>query len=320
VITVVGEAVVDLVAVDDGRYVPHPGGSPANVAVGLARLGIPVRMGARIAEDDFGTLLRSHLEAHGVDCRSAVRALQPSSLAVVTKASDGQPSYDLRLDGTCDWQWKLAETVALHTPDMCALHLGSLSAVLPPGADALRQLAETARADVTISYDPNIRRSVMDNVPDARERIEALIGIADIVKLSDADLTWLRPGTTPPSFVRERARAGAPLTVVTCGAGGAVGAAPQTGILHSPAQRVTVTDTIGAGDSYLSALLFGLHRRRLLGAEQQEALSAMTTDELFRLMEQAACAAALTCSTPGAAPPTLKELNRALAARRRRTL
>jgi fructokinase len=316
---VAGEAIVDLVATEGGTYHPHPGGSPANVAVGLARLGIPVRMGARISEDRFGTLLRAHLEGNGVDCRTTVLAGQPSSLALVSTGADGQPSYDLRLEGTCDWQWNRAEAMALHTPDLAALHLGSLATVIAPGAAILLELADGARADTTISYDPNIRPAITESIPDARERIEELIALADIVKLSDADLAWLRPGTSPERFVRQRARSGAAVSVVTCGADGAVGAAPQTGILHVPTHPVTVVDTIGAGDSYLSTLLAGLHRRKLLGGAHRAALSALTTDGLFRLMERAACAAALACGQTGSAPPTLKELNRARALRRRQT-
>ena len=179
-----------------------PGGSPANVAVGLARLGVPTRMAARISGDPPGRILRRRLAEAGVDMRGVVAAAEPSSVALVSQG----PHYDLRLHGTADWQWTEAELQRLEPGSLAALHVGSLAAVLPPGAHEIAALVRRARRTATITYDPNIRPEHMAAVPDARGRISALIGLADVIKLSDADLAWLAPGTDPVAFARQHGR------------------------------------------------------------------------------------------------------------------
>jgi fructokinase len=309
VVAVAGECVVDLVAAEPGgAYLALPGGSPANVAVGLARLGVPTQMIARIGADPFGRTLRDHLAGNGVGTETVVAAPEPSSVAFVHHGADGVPAFDLRVDGTADWQWTEAEVAGLRLGGLAALHIGSLALVMPPGADVLAGFARRVRDEATISYDPNCRPAVMDGVADARPRIEALLRVADVVKVSDADLAWLRPGGDHEGFAGELLSAGVSVVAVTHGAAGSVVTGRRCPPRRVPAYRSKVIDTVGAGDSYMSAVLAGLGRRGLLGAGRREALRSAGAPALAEVFDEAARAAALTCSRRGADPPTREEL------------
>jgi fructokinase len=310
VVAVAGEAVADLVSAEPGgAYVAVPGGSPANVAVGLARLGVPTRMVARIGADPLGRRLLDHLARNGVGTETVVAAREPSSLALVHHDADGVPSFDLRIEGTADWQWTEAEAAGLCLGGVAALHVGSLALVMPPGADVLAGLTRRIRATATISYDPNCRPAVMDGVPDARARIETLLRLADVVKLSDADLAWLRPGGGHESLAEELLSAGVSVVAVTHGAAGSVVTGQRCPPCRVPAYRTDVVDTVGAGDSYMGTVLAGLNRRGLLGAGRREALRSLNSASLVEVFDEAARAAALTCSRRGADPPTRAELD-----------
>jgi len=155
-ITVCGEALVDLVSTGGWRFTAHAGGSPANVAVGLGRLGVPVSLLARISRDSFGALLRRHLTESGVDLRDVVVAAEPTTLAVATPGPGGSARYEFYLSGTADWQWTRTELPDRLADDVVALHAGSMALDIPPGAHqiAALMLRERRRGAVTISYDP----------------------------------------------------------------------------------------------------------------------------------------------------------------------
>ena len=199
-VCVIGEALIDLVlaaaAVDasgtDG-YLAHPGGSPYNVAIGLARLGQHCRLLARLSSDAFGRQLRAHAEANRVDLSLAVSAGEPSTLAVVSLDAQRNASYDFYRTGTADWQWTAAELARI--PDDAGwLHTGSLASWTEPGAAVIEaRLAELAPGCL-ISFDPNIRPALMGDRDAAVARIERLVALADVVKVSAEDLAWLYPG------------------------------------------------------------------------------------------------------------------------------
>ena len=170
IVAIAGEALVDLVpAPVSGYFEFAPGGSPANVAVGLSRLGVSARMLARIAEDPLGRRLRDHLSVNGVQLDHVVTATDQTSMAMVMVGRDGGPSYDFRVAGTADWQWTAAELEhALDPGDagpVVALHSGSLALTTPPGDAALRGLMARAAETATVSYDPNCRPALMGNWP-----------------------------------------------------------------------------------------------------------------------------------------------------------
>lgn len=315
VVAVAGEALVDVVpAPAEGYWELAPGGSPANVAVGLARLGVPARMLARLADDLLGRRLRAHLDDNGVDLAHVVRAHEPSSLALVEIAEDGQARYDFRISGTADWQWTPAELTGALDPDpggppVVAVHSGSLALTTAPGADALRGLLTSARAVATVSYDPNCRPMLMGEPPDVLRGVHELLGVADVVKVSEEDLEWLEPGRTPGDVVAEWLELGPAVVAVTLGGDGVV-AGTSSG-LHTtrPGKKVDVVDTVGAGDSFSAALLAGLHRRGLLGAGARADLHRIDAPTLDAVLDESVAAAAITCSRHGADPPTRAELD-----------
>jgi fructokinase len=314
VIAVAGEALVDIVpAPAEGYWEFAPGGSPANVAVGLSRLDVPARMLARLADDLLGRKLRDHLAGNGVDLSHAVEAGEPSSLAIVELADDGQASYDFRISGTADWQWTADELEGALDEGpggpVLAVHSGSLALTTAPGHEALRELLASAVDTATVSYDPNFRPLLMGTPEEVLPGVHELLGLADVVKVSEEDLAWLHPGREPGDIVGEWLDLGPAVVVVTLGAEGVL-AGTASG-LHSvlPGRRIDVVDTVGAGDSFSAALLAGLHRRGLLGATARDDLYRIGREALDGVLGEAVTAAAITCSRHGANPPTRAELD-----------
>jgi fructokinase len=308
-VAVAGEVITDLVPTAlDGDFHAAPGGSPANVAVGLARLDVPVRMLARLSGDALGQRLRAHLLANGVDLGHAVAASEPSSLAIVVLEPDGSAAYDFRVDGTADWQWSDAELE--HTLDgVDALHVGSLALTTPPGGAVLRRLAARARTSATVSFDPNVRQLLMGPQTEVLAVVHEVLAVADVVKASAEDVGWLEPGRDIEEVARAWQQHGPSLVVVTRGGDGALAIGPSGTPVERPGRAVHVVDTVGAGDSFMSALLAGLARRDLLGASRRTALAALTDNDVAALLDEAVEASAVTCSRPGADPPRLAELS-----------
>lgn len=308
VVAVAGEVITDFVpAGGPDVFRAAAGGSPGNVAVGLARLDVSVRMLARLSSDVLGLRLRAHLEANGVDLSHAVAATEASSLAIVALAPDGSAAYDFRVDGTADWQWTDAE-VADALPGVAALHIGSLAVTTPPGGAVLRRLAGRAAATATVSFDPNVRRLLMGSPPEVLAVVHELLAVADVVKASAEDVAWLAPGRGCEQVAAEWLGRGPALVVVTRGGAGAVAVGVAANLVARPGLPVDVVDTVGAGDSFMAALLAGLARRDLLGADRRTALRSLRGEEVAALLDDAVAASAVTCSRPGADPPHLAEL------------
>ena len=285
-----------------------PGGSPANVAVGLARLGIPARMLARIADDSLGRRVREHLRVNGVQLDHVAPATEQTSMAMVSVGPDGGPSYDFRIDGTADWQWSASELEGALDGNVVALHSGSLALTTPPGAAVLRDLIARASATATISYDPNCRPILMGEPADVLPGVHEVLAMADIVKVSLEDLEWLLPDQKPEAVLEEWLTLGPAVVAITIGGDGVLAGTAKGVRTRRPGVPVTVIDTVGAGDTFSAALLAGLHRRGLLGAQAREALGAIDAPTLDALLDEAARAAAITVSRRGADPPTAAEL------------
>jgi fructokinase len=305
-LTVLGEAVVDLVAEGDRRFVAHPGGFALNVAVGLGRLGQPASLAARLSRDTFGELFRAHLTDSGVDPRHLVDAAEPSTLAVATLDADGVARYEFWAAGTADWQWTEVELAALVDDDPDALHTGSLALELEPGADRIVDLLArlTAGGRTTISYDPNVRMARLGPVEAGRAAVERVVALAHLVKVSAEDLAWLYPGEEPVVAATRWAAAGPELVVVTLGPDGAVALGPDRRPVHRDAPPVDVVDTVGAGDAFSAGLLGALAERGALGRGK----AGLAGVDLPAVLDRATLVAALTCARPGADPPTLAEV------------
>ena len=311
VVAVAGEAITDFVpAGGDGMFHAAPGGSPANVAVALARLDVPVRLLARLSDDILGRRLRDHQVHNRVDLSRAVDASEPSSLAIVLVNPDGSAAYDFRVNGTADWQWTDDE-LAGALDDVRALHVGSLALTTPPGGAVLRRLAARARATATVCFDPNVRQLLMGTPVEVMAVVDEVLAVADVVKASAEDLEWLAPGRAPADVAAEWLSRGPALVVVTRGAEGAMAVGAASGAVEHPGVTVDVVDTVGAGDSFMGGLIAGLHTRGLLGAGARESLQSMGADVVSALLAEAVTMSAVTCSRFGADPPTAAEMREA---------
>lgn len=301
---VIGEALVDVVVKPDGSSAIHPGGSPANVALGLGRLGRDVEFLTALGNDAHGELVRAHLEKSQVKLASG-SVSQHTSVATAHLDSQGVATYDF------DLEWALS-TDAVTRPNPLVVHTGSIAAVLEPGGSEVERLLRHARAASTITYDPNARPTLMGDHRAALARIETFVELADVVKVSDEDLEWLMPGVDPVDAARQWSAAGTALVVVTRGGEGSVAIASGE-VIEVPSVRVNVVDTVGAGDSYMGGLIDGLWAAGLLGAERREDLANASADAVSAVLERCARIAAITVSRAGANPPSADEVAGTLA-------
>ncbi|HEX8304273.1 MAG TPA: carbohydrate kinase [Jatrophihabitans sp.] len=304
-VCVIGEALIDLVmdpasaaAPGPKTYLAHPGGSPFNVAVGLARLGQPSQLLARLSEDAFGQQLRHHAEANGVDLTYAVRAPESSTVAVVSLDADRNASYDFYRTGTADWQWSAAELDRMPA-DTAWIHAGSLASWTQPGAAVIAGQLRRRRNQqpVVISYDPNIRPDLLPDHQAAVDQVEAMVELADVVKASAEDLAWLYPGKDTDDVLRAWQTLGASVVVITDGGKGARYLSGD-GFGTAPARPVQVVDTVGAGDAFMAGLINALLAAGYPGAGASAPAA----------VAEAILVAALTCERAGANPPTAAEL------------
>jgi len=298
-VLVVGEALVDIVR-RDGDDAVHPGGSPLNVAVGLQRLGVPTMLHSSFDADPYGIVIAQHLEASEVLITPGTIGNRPTSVALATIDATGAASYTFSIE------WDPA-SLDVAPGSVAALHVGSIGAVLEPGATLVERLLSELRPTATISYDPNIRPQLMGSADDARPRVERIIALADVVKASDEDIAWLYPDAMVTDVMASWLALGAGLVVVTRGRDGA-DALTTGGPVHVAAPRTEVIDTIGAGDSFMSGLLTALSDRDLLGGDGRAALRELPASAVADVVEFAARCAAITVSRPGADPPTRDDL------------
>ncbi|MGY2743691.1 carbohydrate kinase family protein [Pseudarthrobacter sp. O4] len=292
---VVGEALIDIVTSADGTS-EHPGGSPANVAYGLGRLGVSTGLLTAIGDDERGGEIEAHLRAGGVVLLPGSHSLARTASATATLAADGSASYEFDID------WKLPPVAPAHLPRV--LHTGSIATFLAPGAGTVKSLLEQSHRSCLVTYDPNIRPALLGSHAQAQGIFEDLVPLTDVVKLSDEDALWLYPGKTLEDTARHILRLGADLAVITQGPEGSL-LATAAAELSVPSVKSQVADTIGAGDSYMAALILGLLTR---------AGEGLGPEVLDRLGRTASMAAAITVRRPGANPPTLEELEHHLQA------
>ncbi|WP_327071301.1 carbohydrate kinase [Kitasatospora sp. NBC_01250] len=311
---VIGEALIDILAAPDGRRRAVPGGSPANVALGLARLGHPVRLATRVGGDEYGRMLRRHLGESGVRLTDGSVVDAATSTATAVLDAEGVARYHFDVS----WSLPPVATDPAATGQVAHLHTGSIAALLSPGAEQVVAAVRAVRPGVTVSYDPNLRSALLGPAARERPRVEELVALSDVVKAGDEDLGWLYPGHDPGAVAARWARSGPSLVVLTLGAGGARAFWRHGGHRVRPVP-VKVADTVGAGDAFMAGLLSGLLRAGLLGGARGERVPAR--DELraatgarrlpapvVESLALAARTAALTCTRPGADPPRRAEL------------
>ena len=294
------------------HFMAMPGGSCANVAVGLARLGVRTCFAARIARGGFGPWLRGYFSDNGVDLSLSVDAPEPATLAAVTLDDQGRASYTFYGPETADWRWQESELPAperraLAEHGVAAVHTGSLPIAFEPSGDVLaRWLGKLRRGnDVLISFDPNMR--TVPGVDEAayRWRLEEIIASAHVVKASNEDVEAMYPGSSPLGAASKWLSAGAVLVIITEGAGGATAVHRNGFQAHLSPPAIKVADTIGAGDAVSGGLLASLAARGLL---HPDGVATADATELQAGLAQAIATSAFTCTRPGGDPPDAEEL------------
>jgi fructokinase len=311
---VLGEALIDLIVGDDGAYRPHLGGSPFNVAIGLARQGIDVSFLSPFSDDTFGDKLLDALQREGVATPIRRRSLLPTSLALVTIHSDGKPAYRLYREGVADKDTSFDEIKANLPDNLRVFHTGSL-AITPSQLPTIRDLFLLMRdRGVTISVDINIRLRASLDTRAYLDGVRSLLPLADIVKASDEDLEPLGLAANPrKAAARAHEEMGQGMLVLTEGTGGAV-LHTANGVIETRSYPVAkIADTVGAGDTFHSAFLAALCRSNAIKRPHLD----FDADILADAVDFACAAAAINVSRAGCSPPTQEDVEAFIQSARR---
>lgn len=308
-----GEALIDFTCTHGLSFEGHEGGGLTNSAIAAARLGQATGFITQLSNDMFGERLLKHLQSNGVDTRFVLRSDAPSTLAFVERTPQTN-RYAFYTHGTADTLWAPVELPAL--PASCRfLHFGSISLLAEPAAGRITDLVEAQRGQRIVVFDPNVRPSLISDMAAYRARLPRWVRACNLMKFSDEDAAFLAPGLAldeaAAHFLDLRMQ-GPRAVVITRGALGATlyrnGRAP----LAVVPPRVTVADTIGAGDTFGAGLSVALLEQ---GVEQEQQLSSLADDAWRDVLHFAGTAAALNCTREGADPPRREELSAAMRAR-----
>jgi fructokinase len=291
---VIGEALIDIVERDGQVSAEHVGGSPLNVAVGLAKLGREVDFLTHIGDDPHGRRIVDYVNSSGAQVVPDRVTAARTPTARVTVNNGGSATYGFDLD------WQLSGIPPVAPP--LFVHTGSIAAVREPGCLAVAALIDTYRVSATITFDPNVRPALVVDRDLARERIERLVERSDIVKVSDEDLRWIDPNRAPAQLAQTWLALGPSIVAVTMGERGAV-AVCAAGEARVAARRVQVVDTVGAGDAFMSGLIDALWGLGLLGGDRRGELRRIGLDALTAALEAASLSSALTVARAGADLP-----------------
>ena len=301
-----GEALIDMLprttTLGEDAYAPYAGGAIFNTAIALGRLGVPTGFFTGLSDDMMGDILRRTLAESGVDYSYCATLSRPTTVAFV-KLVNGHATYAFYDEGTAGRMITEAELPALGE-DCEALHFGAISLIPEPCGSTYEALLAREHENRVISLDPNIRPGFIKDKDAHMGRIRRMAGMADIVKFSDEDLAWFGLEGDEDALARHWLHHGAKLVVVTRGAEGAVGYTADHKVTV-PSERVTVVDTVGAGDTFDAGVLASLKMQNLLTKQQ---VAKLDENQIAKVLALGAKAAAVTVSRAGANPPWAKEI------------
>ena len=306
-IVVCGEALMDVFATGDTAtgvaLDARIGGSPLNVAIGLARLAQPVAFFGAVSTGFLGERLWRALHDEGVDTTSALRLDAPTTLGLVGLNAAGVPSYGFYGSGCADRLLPLSALAGVPASAR-AFQFGSYAMVVEPVATTQRALVEREHRHRLIAYDPNVRLNVEPDLQRWRDTLAWMLARTHLLKLSEEDLALLFPGVTAAALAADWLAGGVGLVVVTRGEQGAEAWAAGHHV-RVPPVPVAVVDTVGAGDTFQAALLTWLAENNRLAPD---GVRHWTADALMAALVFASRAAAITCSRRGADLPRRAEL------------
>jgi fructokinase len=302
VIVIGGEALVDLVD-EDGVIRTVAGGGPFNTAVAFGRLDVPAGFLGAISRDAYGRMLAGQLIKAGVDTSLVRWSDAPTPRALVHRLGDGKNEYRFDIAGTSLVDL-VPEQLPLLPDGAWAIHAGTLALAVDPPAAAYEALVDREAGRRRIILDPNVRPAVFGDVDTYRDRFERLCGLADLVKLSEDDASWIYPGRSATEVLKLILAFGPRVVAVTRGERGAI-AASGGAFVEVPGIRVAVVDTVGAGDSFGAALIAALIDEGAFGLGETQPPDEVV---LARAVTYAVAASAITCTRTGATPPSRAEI------------
>ncbi|MDR6939898.1 carbohydrate kinase [Arcanobacterium hippocoleae] len=306
---VIGESLIDVIYdADNAVRARQPGGSPLNVAIGLSRLGREVMLLTHIGKDADGQAIQDYCEREGVELQPGSVTATPTSLAHAHLSQDLSGIYSFEIHPNYPHPpTDPHERAALLESAPKLVHFGSVGAHLAPGNQAIKEWLDLYHGTSTISYDPNIRLDLVGPATRVREEITNFLPYIDIFKASEEDLAAVFTNETPAQIAQHCLKAGVKLFVVTYGSNGLELFTTQHQV-RMPAIKAEIVDTVGAGDSLMAALIDGLAKMSVLGAENSNGLANISRGMLVSLGKFAATAASITVQRRGANPPTRKEV------------
>lgn len=304
-----GEALIDFIPTQSGTaYRPCPGGSILNIAVGLGRMQVPVGFFSRLSTDLFGDILAEHLTNNQVNLQYCPRVDGQTTLAFVSlgEGESQEPQYAFYAAGAVDREMR-EDALPDNLPnEVKALHFGSISLVLEPGASTLETLMQRESRRRILTLDPNVRPIVIQDWDAYRNRFESWLSLVDVLRLSEADLAQLYPDQALTELLPDWFEAGVSLVILTQGAEGAIAYTKSAREVFVPTPQVRVRDTVGAGDTFFAAVLTYLYEEELL--EHGDKIAQMAPTQLENCLAFAVKAAAINCTREGANPPYRHEM------------
>jgi fructokinase len=314
-IVVIGEALIDLIESREikGQFQAVVGGANANVALALARRGTDHQFLARISSDRFGTLIKERLSSNNVNLDHSIQTDEPTTLAVIGVNAQGSPTYNFYTNGTADWGWTKEELPTKETVknlNAKAISFGCLTMAMEPGNHVIEAWAKELQNDLTISHDINIRAALGFDRDKERVRVERVNSFSHIIKASDEDIEWLydlAPDTDVTPIINNWIKDTNKIVLLTRGSQG-TRIYRNNEVVDVPARKITVVDTVGAGDTFIAHLLGQLEENNYLGENPLEKLAKLPTEQLAQYVKTAGIAASITCERAGCEPPTLEEV------------